>query len=94
MLAELFLAALAVALLTALRSWRQVGFRALPVAWVAIVNISRMRFEEFVLFLALACIIGFVEEVFFRGLILQALAPMGLWRAAILSSIVFARCTC
>ena len=81
LLAELFLAALAVALLTALRSWRQVGFRALPVAWVAIVNISRMRFEEFVLFLALACI-------------MQALAPMGLWRAAILSSIVFARCTC
>jgi len=106
LLAELILAALAIALLTALRSWRQVGFRALPrlrdlrlywvpllpvlpVVWVAIVSISRMRFEEVVLFLVLACLIGFVEEVFFRGLILQALAPMGLWRAAILSSIVF-----
>ena len=106
LLPELILAALAIALLTALRSWRRVGFRALPrlsdlrlywipllpvlpVAWVAIVSISRMRFEEFVLFLFLACLVGFVEEVFFRGLILQALAPTGLWRAAILSSIVF-----
>lgn len=106
LLAELILAALAIALLTALRSWRQVGFRALPrlkdlrlywvpllpvlpVVWVAIVSVSRMRLEEFLLFLVLACLIGFVEEVFFRGLILQALAPTGLWWAAILSSIAF-----
>ena len=34
-------------------------------------------------------LIGFVEEVFFRGLILRAIAPRGLWKAAIISSIVF-----
>ncbi len=37
----------------------------------------------------LAGLIGFVEEVFFRGLILRAIAPRGLWKAAIISSIVF-----
>jgi membrane protease YdiL (CAAX protease family) len=54
----------------------------LPVVATAVVGISQMRTEEFVFFLVLACLIGFVEEVFFRGLVLQALAPAGLWRAA------------
>lgn len=106
LLAELILTVLAIALLTGLRSWRTVGFRALPrlrdlrLYWIplfpvlpvvaaAIASISRMRVENVLFFLVLACLIGFVEEVFFRGLILRALAPAGLWRAAILSSIVF-----
>jgi membrane protease YdiL (CAAX protease family) len=64
-------------------------FPVLPVLAAAVVGISRMRFEDFVFLLVLACLIGFVEEVFFRGLILQALVPAGPWRAAILSSIAF-----
>ncbi|TFC86407.1 CPBP family intramembrane metalloprotease [Cryobacterium sp. TmT2-59] len=48
-----------------------------------------MRFEEVVFFALLACLVGFVEEVFFRGLILQAFAPSGFWRAAVVSSVVF-----
>jgi membrane protease YdiL (CAAX protease family) len=64
-------------------------FPVLPAVAAAILSISRMRFEEIAFFLILAVLIGFVEEVLFRGLILQALAPMGLWRAAILSSILF-----
>lgn len=106
LLVELVLAVLAIALLTALRSWRTVGFRALPrwsdlrfywipllpllpVAVAAIIGISRMRFDEVLFFAILACLIGFVEEVFFRGLILRALASAGLWRGAVVSSIVF-----
>lgn len=106
LLVELVLAVLVIALLTALRSWRTVGFRALPrrrdlrLYWIpllpvlpvvpaACVGISRMRFDEVLFFLVLACLIGFVEEVIFRGLILQALAPKGIWKAAIVSSIVF-----
>jgi membrane protease YdiL (CAAX protease family) len=106
LLAELVLAGLAIALLTAQRSWKNVGFRSfprlkdlrlywvplfpvLPVGAAAIIGISRMPFEEILFFLVLACLVGFVEEVVFRGLILQALAPAGLWRAAILSSILF-----
>ena len=50
---------------------------------------SRMRFEEVVFFVILACLIGFVEEVFFRGLILRALAPGGLWKAAVASAVIF-----
>jgi len=106
MIVELILAALAIALLTALRSWGRVGFRALirlsdlrlywlplfpvlPAVPAAIVGITGMRFGEILYFLILACLIGLVEEVFFRGLILQALAAKGLWRSAILSGVIF-----
>jgi hypothetical protein len=106
LIVELVLAALAVVLLTAMRSWTTVGFRALPrlsdlrLYWIpllpvlpvvvsASVGMSRLRFEEVLFFVILACLIGFVEEAFFRGLLLQALAPRGLWKAAVLSSIIF-----
>lgn len=39
--------------------------------------------------LALAALVGFVEEVAFRGLILRALAPRGVRRAAVISSVLF-----
>jgi membrane protease YdiL (CAAX protease family) len=106
MIVELALAVLAIVLLTALRAWRKVGFRAptrlrdlrlywlplfpvLPAVPAAIIGISAMRPGDIIYFLVLACLIGFVEEVFFRGVMLQALAPTGLWKAAILSAVVF-----
>jgi len=61
----------------------------LPVVGAVFTGVSRMRIQDALSFLVLACVIGFVEEVFFRGLILQALASRGLWRASTLSSIVF-----
>ena len=39
--------------------------------------------------LILAVLVAFVEEVAFRGLILRALAPRGVWRAAVISSVLF-----
>jgi membrane protease YdiL (CAAX protease family) len=41
------------------------------------------------LFLAIALAVGFVEEAFFRGMMLHALSVRGLWQAAIISSIFF-----
>ena len=107
LLANLALAVLGAALLTGLRWWRHVGFRALAAPrdlrlyWLpftlVLVNLAsgvafgfaRMDIGRVAYFLAMAGLIGFVEEVFFRGLILRALAPRGLWRAAIVSSVLF-----
>jgi membrane protease YdiL (CAAX protease family) len=61
----------------------------LPVVPAAAAGVSYLRAEQILLLMALACLVGLVEEAFFRGLILQALAPAGLWRAAVLSSAVF-----
>jgi hypothetical protein len=61
----------------------------LPVVAAVVHGLSRMHTGEILAYLMLACVIGFVEEVFFRGLILQALASYGLWWAASISSIIF-----
>lgn len=37
----------------------------------------------------MAVLSGFVEEILFRGLILHALLPTGIWRAALLSAALF-----
>ena len=49
-------------------------------------GIAAMGIGRVVYFFILAGLIGFVEEVFFRGLILRAIAPRGLWKAALISS--------
>jgi membrane protease YdiL (CAAX protease family) len=41
------------------------------------------------LFLALALLVGFVEETYFRGMILRALLRRGPWQAVIISSLFF-----
>jgi uncharacterized protein len=105
-IAELVLALLATVLLTALRSWRNAGFHALPslkdvrLYWVPVLpllpvliavvtGMSRMRVDEVAFYLVLACLVGFAEEVYFRGLMLRALVSLGLWRAAVISSVLF-----
>ena len=103
LIANVALAVLGAALLTGFNWWRDVGFRALTTLrdlrlyWIpftlVLVNLAfgtvEMSFGRVMYLLVLAGLIGFVEEVFFRGLILRAIAPRGLWKAAIISSIVF-----
>ena len=52
-------------------------------------GIAQISILQFAIFFVVAGLIGFVEEVFFRGLILRAIAPLGLWRAATISSVIF-----
>ncbi|MFB2580468.1 lysostaphin resistance A-like protein [Herbiconiux sp. P15] len=61
----------------------------IPAAVAALASSTGTRPSQLVYLLVLASLIGFVEEVFFRGLILRALVPSGLWRAAIFSSTLF-----
>jgi hypothetical protein len=102
-LANIAMTLIAAALLTRMRWWRTVGFRRAATAGdlkyyavaliPAVVNlIPGIEFPGLLSlagFLALALMIGFVEETFFRGLMLQPLLSKGVWSAAAITSILF-----
>jgi|SRR5271157_192386 len=102
-IANLGLTIIAALLLTVMGWWKAVGFRSpdkpgdllyyfvpfLP----ALINLvpgveltSRLLLLES---LAIALMVGFVEESIFRGLMLHALKDHGFWRAAIITSLLF-----
>ena len=64
-------------------------FPVLPVLVTAVSGLTRIGLGRLGFYLALAGLIGFVEEVFFRGLILRSLAARGALRAVIVSSVLF-----
>lgn len=67
----------------------------LPLCPILVWNLSQTQVAELVgpgralLWLALTGLAAFVEEVFFRGLMLRALEPRGLWKGAVLSALLF-----
>lgn len=102
-LANSTLSLLVIGALSALGWWRAVGFRQpthlrdllffLPILLPVLINLTvGLDVPELVMFtqlLALALLIGFAEEAIFRGLMLNALKPRGLWQAAIMTSLLF-----
>lgn len=97
------LSVLVIGALSALRWWRAVGFRRpaqprdlllflpllLPVLLNLGVGLDVPSLWLFTQLLALALLIGFAEEVIFRGLMLNALKARGLWQAAVITSLLF-----
>lgn len=97
------LAAVCAILLTKNRWWRDIGFRApyerrllwlfwlpfVPVIGNLLDGLSVTDPKQIMLFFVMAVLSGFVEEILFRGLILRALLPTGIWRAALLSAVLF-----
>jgi uncharacterized protein len=98
------LALIAILLLSRLHWWREAGFRlpsnprnlwwftvpCLPIILnIAFAGVSYPGMARIVLFFILALAVGFVEEVFFRGLMLRALLFRGRWQAVIISSLFF-----
>jgi uncharacterized protein len=97
------LALIAVLLLSRLHWWREVGFRlpsnprslwlfivpCLPVLLNAFAGIGYPGMARLLLFFVLALLVGFVEEAYFRGMMLSALVPRGPWQAVITSTILF-----
>lgn len=84
------------------RSWHTVGFRRAParqLLWVlpmclpVLLNLYPGLDPGGVApvagFLVLALMVGFVEETAFRGLMLRALAPRGVWRAVVTTTVLF-----
>jgi membrane protease YdiL (CAAX protease family) len=67
----------------------------LPLCAILVWNLSQIQFTELVdpgrmlLWLGLTALGAFVEEVFYRGLMLRALKSRGIWKAAIVSALLF-----
>jgi membrane protease YdiL (CAAX protease family) len=60
-----------------------------PIVNLAYGGINVTGIGQAALYLLLALLVGFNEEVFFRGLMLKPLAQRGPWRAAIITAILF-----
>lgn len=102
-LANLVLTLIVIALLTRLGWWKTVGFKPLhrrgdlfyflillvPMVlnFIPGVQIESIVYVTGVLVITL--MVGFAEETIFRGLMLQALKPLGHWRAAIITALLF-----
>lgn len=101
---DVVLALLAVLLLAKWQWWQAIGYRKpysvrrlwaflLPLFVVAnnlmSGNIRSHGLSEMVTFFLVAAFAGFVEETFFRGLMLRPLLRKGPWRAALITAILF-----
>lgn len=102
-LANLGLTIVGATLLTGMGWWKATGFRAprqrsdllyfivpfipMVINLIPGVEVTSLQFllENF----AVTFMVGFVEEVFFRGLMLNALKAQGFWKAVILTSVLF-----
>lgn len=93
---------IAVLLLSRLGWWQLVGYTLerpanLRLFWLPLVpavmnlipGIRVIAFSDFFLFLIIALLVGFVEESYFRGLMLRAFASRGAWRTAIITAVFF-----
>ncbi len=102
-LAQVGLALIAALLLTAMGWWRKVGYRPayarrdliyflvpfLPIIINLIPGVEFVSLGQVSAVFAVTLLVGFVEESFFRGLMLQPLKAHGLWRAAIVTTLLF-----
>ncbi len=99
------LTVISLALLARMRWWKEIGFRPLReyhLLWLPALPLIVTLFEFFwggsksvpaatmVFLLVLTALNGFVEEVFYRGLMLRALVAKGIWRALAVPSLLFA----
>lgn len=97
------LACICITLLIKNHWWREVGFRPpyqrsllwlfwlpfVPVIGNLLDGVQAIDTAQILLFLTIAALSGFAEEMLFRGLILRALLPTGIWRAALISAALF-----
>lgn len=94
---------LCAALLTQAHWWREIGFREpyergllwlfwlpfVPVLGNLLGGLTVTDPVQILMFAGIALLSGLVEETIFRGLILRALLPTGIYRAALISAVCF-----
>jgi uncharacterized protein len=101
----IILTAIAVWLLTRQQWWQETGFRwpnrtrylllfwlpALPLILNLLAGLKPTTTNpaRILVLLVISLLVGFVEEAFYRGLILRALLPKGIWPAVIISALLF-----
>jgi membrane protease YdiL (CAAX protease family) len=102
-IAQVGLTIAAASILVAMGWWWVVGFRRphdwsdlryfivpfLPLVINLIPGVEVTSLRHLGVVLAITLMVGFVEEVFFRGLMLNALKARGLWRAAVITALLF-----
>ena len=102
-IADVTVLAFCIGLLTSFGWWKRIGFwnpgsiRDIPLFIPLILLIvviysipsSNLPGYTYLSLLALAILIGFTEEIFFRGLLLESLLPAGITRAVLLSAVLF-----
>ncbi|MFN2220470.1 MAG: lysostaphin resistance A-like protein [Anaerolineae bacterium] len=102
-LANLALTAVIVVVLTAMRWWWAIGYRApdrssdllyylapfIPMFINLIPGVQIAGLGSFAEILAITFMVGFVEEGIFRGLMLYALKPSSPWKAAVITALLF-----
>lgn len=101
--ANLGLTVIVAALLTWLGWWRRIGFRPagsnadllwfvvpfLPMLINFIPGLELTSLRHVLVVLAITLMVGFVEEAVFRGLMFKMLESRGVWRAVIVTSLLF-----
>ena len=102
-LANLCLTLFAIMYLTAIRAWKTVGFKSadklrklvfflvplVPAGFNLIPGIRIESLSYVTVIFAVTLLVGFAEETIFRGLMLQAIKPLGHWRAAVITALLF-----
>ena len=102
-IANLGLTIIAIALLTWMGWWKVIGFRSpnkrgdllyflvpfVPMFINFIPGVEITSLWHLIEILVIALMVGFVEEVFFRGLMLNAIKAHGLWKAAVITALLF-----
>lgn len=101
-IANITLTLMAVLLLSLMGWWRVVGFRRpakssdllyfmVPLLPVAISLLAGLEITSVLLIqvLAITLLVGFSEEAIFRGLMLNALKAQSVWKAAIITALLF-----
>jgi len=82
--------------------WRMIGFQRFNKKYILLLIIpviplignlfgtyNSIQFGFYIYYFFMCALVGFVEEGMYRGLMLQALLKKGVWKAVIISSIVF-----
>jgi uncharacterized protein len=102
-IANIVLTVIVVILLSVMGWWRIVGFRPpdqptdllyfivpfLPAIVSLAVGVELNNVLLLIQLLAITFLVGFAEETIFRGLMLTALKPKGIWTAVIVTSVLF-----
>lgn len=102
-LANLALTLIVIGLLTRLKWWETVGFKPLrrrgdliyflvpfvPVVLNLIPGVQIESVAQVSALLAITLLVAFAEETIFRGLMLQTIKPLGHWKAAIITALLF-----
>ena len=98
----LIMAVVTAIILNKLKWWRKIGFRrfekkfiyllvipSIPMIGTVLGSYKSIGMEFYIYYLLMNILVGFVEEGIYRGIMVRVLVPKGVWKAVIISSLIF-----